>query len=107
MLLGKRHPKRSDLNVLSPLLDLLTCKANTSVSSFIMEMVEKLVTTVDYGGTDDYHRDDNEETVMIRPDFCFEVPPITIEFIAHGAYLSSQNCSSFCLLGAVPPTGRF
>lgn len=80
MLLGKRHPKRSELNVLSPLLDLLICgKANTSVSSFIMEMVEKLVTTADYGGTDDYHRDDNEEIVMIRPDFCFEVPPITIE----------------------------
>lgn len=73
VLFGKAHPQRPELNVLVPMLDLLAGgKAHSSVTSFIMEIVERLVTTADYGSPDE---DEKEEPIYIRPDFCVEFHP--------------------------------
>ncbi len=47
-------------------------KAVTSVSSFIMDIVDKLVTTADYGSVGEEDQDEKEEPIFIKPDFAVE-----------------------------------
>lgn len=50
MLFGKAHPKREDLSILPVMLSLLTGgKADKTVCTLVMDVVDKLVTTADYG----------------------------------------------------------
>ena len=82
VLFSKRHPEREELSVLPPMLTLLAGgKAKPAVCSFIMDIVNKLVTLADYGTQDaDEEGEDSqmpEAPVFIEPKFCVERPPIT------------------------------
>lgn len=67
MLFGKAHPQRSELNILPVMLTLLTGgKADKAVCSLVMDVVDKLVTTADYGIQDD--DEVKEEPVYITPN---------------------------------------
>lgn len=71
VLFGKAHPDRPELTILKPMLELLSSsKATSSVCSFLMEIVDELVKTPDYGGIVD--EDDPEEPIHIKPDFSVE-----------------------------------
>lgn len=73
VLFGKGHPNRPELTVLKPMLDLLSSgKAVTSVCSFIMDIVDKLVTTADYGTIGEEEQEEKEEPIYIKPAFAVE-----------------------------------
>lgn len=75
VLFGKAQPQRPDVSVLPPLLTLLAGgKAQPAVCTFIMDMVEKLLTLADYGTRDaEEDAEMSEEPVFIRPDSCIEI----------------------------------
>ena len=57
-------------------LDMLICsKTHSSVCSFIMDIVEKLASTADYGEVDEEDKEEKEEIVHIVPNFCVELQP--------------------------------
>ncbi|KZS08061.1 Small subunit processome component 20 [Daphnia magna] len=73
VLFGKAHPDRPELAVLQPLLALLSSgKAVTSVCAFVMDIVDKLVTTADYGTIGEDDDDEKEEPIYIKPNFSVE-----------------------------------
>ena len=76
VLFGKGHPDRRELCVMPSMLDLLTCgKTHFSVCTFVMEIVEKLTTTADYGeeDEDEENKEEKEEIIHIKPNFCVEL----------------------------------
>ena len=73
VLFGKAHPERPELTVLQPMLTLLASgKAVTTVCSFIMDIVEKLVTTADYGSISEEEQEEKEEPIFIKPAFAVD-----------------------------------
>lgn len=66
---GKHHPQKTELNVLEPMLKILENeKAHTAVRSVVLEIVEQLVTTADYGTFDEKDVDERTMPVFIQLD---------------------------------------
>lgn len=73
VLFGKAHPERPELSVLQPMLALLSGgKSVTSVCAFVMDIVEKLVATADYGTIAEDDEEEKEEPIHIKPAFSIE-----------------------------------
>lgn len=70
---AKSHPERHGHTILKPILSLL-CEAKTGniVCSMLMEIVDKLVTTADYGTVAEDDDEEKEEPVHIVPNFLID-----------------------------------
>ena len=70
-LFGKVHPDHPGLTLRQPMLTLLTSgKTVTIVCSLITDIVEKLVTTVDYGAS--ISKEEEKEPICIKPAFAVD-----------------------------------